>query len=271
MMYPLPGMEEDSCQISKVIWNQPFIRVQLFNSFGMSSDSIKLYQQDTNTLWDITKIEQKIEIDPAYKEFAQIVEKDMTPLSKAITNEVYVDPKVTLPQEDTISVVKGIQNLFGAQKKEQDGILSTPFQTIQFNTIKGYFRPNTEVRTNTCRNFKGFMKELMVIDPSSEPQQRERRNAVTSNEYKGQTEEQVWAQNHCVIILSETGTGKTMLCHSKETEFANGVISFLNSNVDALTSNCEFLARHLRFERDTIKRFIENTKKSGMARRRRRR
>ena len=120
------------------------------------------------------------------------------------------------------------------------------------------------------------MKSLAVLDPTDNLMAKQISSSVNNlfaekaNE-NSKSPQELWAQNHCVVLHHESGTGRTLVCHSKKTDLADGIISFLNANVDALTTNCEFLARHLRYERESIKRFIDNTKKSGMLERRRRR
>ena len=104
------------------------------------------------------------------------------------------------------------------------------------------------------------MKELAEMDPTF----------ILTPTTSGKSAEENWAQNNCVIIHHDVGTGKSLICHSQSLSVSKGIVDFLNSNVDSLTENCEFLARHLRYEREKIKRFIDNVKKSGMARRRRR-
>lgn len=145
---------------------------------------------------------------------------------------------------------------------------------IYFNQIKGYFRPNINSRQNVCANFLGFMKSLYVLDPTES--ERLRRGAViTPDSYNAmkadkRTPQERWAQDNCLVILHDTGTGRTLICHSKSKELTSGLLTFLNAEVDALGNNCEFLARHLRYNRESIKRHLKETQKAGLRSKRRR-
>jgi len=73
------------------------------------------------------------------------------------------------------------------------------------------------------------------------------------------TAKEGWVKENCVVIHHDSGTGRTLLCQNKKV-LATKIKEFLENDVRAISKNCEFLARHLRYEREKISRFVEKAK-----------
>ena len=117
-VYPMPGMSEDNCQISQVLWMNPFVRVQILNSFGISSDSIKFYVQDTQDLWDLTAIETKVAIDKDYNAMYKEILNGQEGLLKDM--ELLQDKKVKNAPENSAELLAKIQTFFGFAAREMN-------------------------------------------------------------------------------------------------------------------------------------------------------
>ena len=117
----MPGMDEDACEIDSVIWNDPFVSVQLYNAFGMSSDSIKLYQQDTNSLWELMTVDEKLKVDKEYKALYDEVTNDQ--LYKVLKGDLkyLILPTTKTPVGESSALVSKIIRYYSNAKLEKNG------------------------------------------------------------------------------------------------------------------------------------------------------
>lgn len=106
----MPAMDEDACQISKVIWNDPFVTVQLYNGFGMSSDSIKFFKQGTNNLWDILPPKEKLHLDKNYQFIRNLIKTKLDEFKDNI--EDLQDKKNKVPKEELVDPVNKLSKFF---------------------------------------------------------------------------------------------------------------------------------------------------------------
>lgn len=74
-----------------------------------------------------------------------------------------------------------------------------------------------------------------------------------------------FVKKNCLLIHHETGSGRSLLCQTRDSAMQTKLLAVLNENVASIANNCEFLARHVRFEREKIKRFMMKVKKAGLA------
>lgn len=71
-----------------------------------------------------------------------------------------------------------------------------------------------------------------------------------------------FSKRYCIVLHTDTGTGRYIICHSQSPELADGIFAYLLENVKAYGKNCEFISRHLRNERERLTKFIKNAKKA---------
>lgn len=109
-MYPMPAFDESYCELSKVIWNDPFVSVQLYNGFSISGDAIKFYQQQTNDFWDITPIEEKLEVGKDYEKIKELIAENLPMFQEFITT--LEDKSVKKAPESIVEPVSKLQKFF---------------------------------------------------------------------------------------------------------------------------------------------------------------
>ena len=115
--------------------------------------------------------------------------------------------------------------------------------------VKNYgFKP----KALQFKEHKGFNPEFKKTD--------DEKKTDDSDEAMDQ-KKQDWVKSNCIVIHHDTGTGRSLLCQDKGI-LAEKIYQFLEQDVRSISKNCEFLARHLRFERTKIQRFLEKAKKA---------
>lgn len=237
----MPADDDSNCEIGKVQWFDPIVTVEVEDSFGQGTDVIRINPVPTRTLWDICSDECKLRFDPREKELQEKRKKREEEEKKKQEAKEATEGK---PSENDKAL-------------EADDV--NPIASIYFSQVTGFFKPDPEKRKGVCRNFLGFCQKLALVDPT----QRAKILGDTKRSDKPAVREKTikWCKENCVVVHHESGSGRTLLCQSGSPELANLVNGFLSEDVKAIAQNCEFLARHLRFEREKIARFIAEAQK----------
>ena len=58
--YPLPADDADTCDVTQVAWNKPFVRVWLLDVGGVINDAVQIGEHKANSLYDIEEIGAKV-------------------------------------------------------------------------------------------------------------------------------------------------------------------------------------------------------------------
>ena len=123
LYYPMPASDDDVCDINKVIWSQPFVKVILQDSEGGNNDAVVVSEHRSNKLWDIEPLTTKgARMGLTPEAMQKLMEKQNSDVAK---------------QNDRI------------------------IDAIYFPQVKGYFYPDPELRQGVCRNFLGFSSRLV--------------------------------------------------------------------------------------------------------------
>lgn len=134
------------------------------------------------------------------------------------------------------------------QEEEKEKIVQE-FTSIPFWKITKFLQVSSEKGgKGVCFNYKQFIEDLSGMDPSQNPSDK-----ISPVEF---------SLKHCIIIQHETKTGRALICHSKNPKMASDIIEFLNNEIESITDNCEFLARHMRIQRDKFPNRVKALKAS---------
>ena len=133
-----------------------------------------------------------------------------------------------------------------AKKKEEEerGMARFEIANLPFWKITKFRRVSTSRRKGVCINYMGFMEDLAHLDPHADQEKK-------GNDF---------AIENCIIIEHDSGSGRTLICHSQSSKLAKDILQFLTDEVASITNNCEFLARHLRIQRDRFGNTVKELK-----------